>query len=156
ALDVTARLTSRSPSFIVLDGDVSFGDVPRTARPVLSRDTFKLRVILPTRGDLRALLLFVQSLDESLASAVSCANCGNSNRPPIANAGADQTVYATQVVTLDGSASSDPDGQPLTYRWSFVSRPAGSIASLTDAASVRPTFVPDRDGDYVVRLVVND
>ncbi|HEU4592049.1 MAG TPA: PKD domain-containing protein [Steroidobacteraceae bacterium] len=158
AFEVTARLTSRFPRFIVLDGDVSFGDVPRTGlgRPVISGDTFKLRVMLPAGGDLRTLLQFVASINESLEWVLSCANCGNTNRAPLANAGADQTVYASQVVSLDGSASSDPDGQPLTYRWSFVTRPAGSAASLDDPANVKPTFVPDRDGDYIVQLIVSD
>jgi len=157
ALDVKAHLVSTSSNFIVLDGDVSFGDVPRTPqwKPTMSRDTFQLRVILPPHRDLRQLLQLLTSLHESLVWTVSCADCG-ANRPPVASAGADQTVYVAQLVTLDGSASSDPDGQPLTYAWSFVSRPPGSAASLSGATSVNPSFTPDREGDYVLRLLVTD
>ena len=61
-----------------------------------------------------------------------------------------------QTVTLDGSKSSDVDGDVLTYRWSFVSKPKGSKAALQSPNSVNPNFVPDKVGDYVVQLIVND
>jgi len=78
------------------------------------------------------------------------------NTPPVANAGPDQAATVTQTVMLDGSASTDLDGDPLTRFWSFVSRPAGSVAALSDAAALNPTFVLDRPGNYVVQLIVND
>ena len=43
------------------------------------------------------------------------------NRLPKASAGADQTVSAGQFVTLDGSSSSDPDHDQLSYLWTQVS-----------------------------------
>ena len=48
------------------------------------------------------------------------------------------------------------DGNALTFAWSFVSRPAGSAATLSNAAAIMPTFVADRPGDFVVQLIVND
>ena len=78
------------------------------------------------------------------------------NRPPTANAGPNQTVNVGVTVTLDGTGSSDLDGNPLTYSWSFVSRPAGSAATLTNPTAARPTFVADAAGQFVVRLTVND
>jgi hypothetical protein len=60
-------------------------------------------------------------------------------------------------VLLDGSASLDPNpGDKLTYYWQFVSRPSGSAATLSDPACVRPVFVPDLAGTYVIRLAVTD
>jgi hypothetical protein len=155
AIAVTARLTSSSPDYLVLDGDLRFGDVPRTGRPVRSLDTFQLRVLVGVSRNAPALGRAVLTMLEALTWEISCANCG-SNRPPVANAGPDQTVAVGQVVALNGGGSTDPDGQTLTYAWSFVSRPDGSTAALSSAATVNPTFLPDRQGDYIIRLIVND
>jgi len=54
-------------------------------------------------------------------------------------------------VQLDGRGSSDADHDPLGLRWSFVSRPPGSLATLSDVTAVQPTFVADAIGVYVVQ-----
>ena len=62
----------------------------------------------------------------------------NNNHPPIANAGPDQeNVYEGDIVSLYGSASSDPDGDPLTYSWSQISGPQ---VDLSDPTLPNPTF----------------
>ena len=78
------------------------------------------------------------------------------NTPPVANAGADQSVYMGELVTLDGSASSDVDGDLLTWFWSISNKPAGSTAELDDDGLVQPTFTPDLEGQYVIQLIVDD
>lgn len=78
------------------------------------------------------------------------------NTPPVANAGPDQTVFVGTTVQLNGSKSSDVDGDPLTFRWEFLSRPVGSTATLSDSTLVNPTFVVERRGTYKVQLIVND
>jgi hypothetical protein len=78
------------------------------------------------------------------------------NQPPMANAGPAQSVFVQQTVTLDGRASSDTDGDPLTFQWSFVTTPTGSRATLSSPQTSQPTFVPDLPGTYMVQLLVND
>ena len=78
------------------------------------------------------------------------------NTPPVADAGNDQTVTVGELVTLDGSGSSDADGDMLSYAWSFLNVPLGSSATLSDPGAVMPTFTADIQGEYVIQLVVND
>ncbi|MCU7849156.1 MAG: hypothetical protein KZQ89_14420 [Candidatus Thiodiazotropha sp. (ex Lucinoma kastoroae)] len=83
-------------------------------------------------------------------------NAFTPNTIPVANAGADQSDYVGNLVTLDGSASSDADGDNLTFNWSLTAIPDGSSAQLDDPNMVNPTFVIDVPGDYVAQLIVND
>jgi hypothetical protein len=77
------------------------------------------------------------------------------NRPPEADAGLDQAVYTNALVTLDGSGSSDPDGNlPLTYHWTQT---GGMAVTLSDPAVVMPTFNASSDPAVLTfTLVVTD
>jgi len=92
----------------------------------------------------------------NIGTATAKVTVTSGNHPPTANAGPDQAVTTGSTVHLNGAGSSDPDGNPLTYAWSFVSVPAGSAAALSNAAVVNPTFAADMPGTYVVQLIVND
>jgi hypothetical protein len=94
--------------------------------------------------------------DGKVDSKASTVQITTGNTPPVANAGANQIVNVGSVVTLNGSGSTDVDGDALTYHWSFNSRPAGSAAALNNATAVNPTFTADAPGTYVVQLIVND
>jgi hypothetical protein len=81
------------------------------------------------------------------------------NHAPIANAGADRLGLTGQPALLDGSASADPDGDPLTFAWHFLSIPSTSQvtdAALANATTPSPSFVPDVDGTYTLGLTVSD
>ena len=75
---------------------------------------------------------------------------------PIAQAGVDQSVRYPGFVTLDGSRSSDPDGQIRTYTWTQL---FGPYAMLSSPRIARPRFsLPIRADDYSMRfrLAVSD
>lgn len=75
---------------------------------------------------------------------------------PMPNAGVDQAVQTFTLVTLDGSGSSDPDDDPITYLWEFTSRPLTSMITLSDKTTDTPSFTPDLVGTYVIELTVAD
>lgn len=78
------------------------------------------------------------------------------NAAPSARAGGNQNVLVGATVTLDGSTSTDSDGDPLTYRWTLIARPTNSSAVLSSSSAPRPTLVADLAGTYTATLVVND
>ena len=81
------------------------------------------------------------------------------NNAPVANAGPDQAVASGAAVTLTGAASSDADGDPITYLWSQTS---GTTVSLSSSTAAQPTFtapVIDPANASIIltfSLVVND
>lgn len=85
---------------------------------------------------------------------VACSNKGNNvsasvqAKAPVANAGGPYTGPAVQPVRFDGTGSSDPQGQTLTYIWNFGDGQTGTGAS--------PTHVHAARGSYSVSLSVTD
>lgn len=74
------------------------------------------------------------------------------NRAPIADAGANSTVLVGDLVTLNATASTDPDGDDLAYSWTVS--PGGVTLSSTTVAT--PTFTPTAAGTWNFTLRVDD
>lgn len=132
----------------------SFVSVPTGSGATLSNPTNVKPTFLADKPGQYVVQLIVN--DGIVNSTPATVTITTSNSAPVANAGPNQTVKVGVTVTLDGSASTDADGNPLTYQWSFVSVPTGSAATLVGPTTVKPTFIADKAGDYLVRLIVND
>ncbi len=77
------------------------------------------------------------------------------NRAPVAVISAPTAAMTGTAVSIDARASSDPDGDALTYRWTLTA-PGGSGASIGAPTAAQTAFTPDVPGSYQLQLVVND
>lgn len=134
----------------------TFTSKPSGSAASLSSSTVVNPTFTADKAGSYVLSLIVNDGSLSSSSRTVTITASAANIAPVANAGLDQNVVVGATVTLNGSASSDANGDSITYAWSVVSKPSGSSASLTNATTVNPTFVADAAGSYVLRLVVND
>ncbi len=116
----------------------------------------------PTQLTANATLVFSLTVTDarnaaSTADTVTVTITAGSNDAPTAHAGDDQTVAEGAAVTLDGSGSSDPEEETLTYAWSQTS---GETVTLSGATTAAPTFTaPEQlaaDAQLVFSLTVTD
>jgi hypothetical protein len=99
-------------------------------------------------------VLFLVVLTACGGGAKEAAPQPTPNRIPIAAAGADQTGNKGALISLSGSASTDPDGDALAYRWAQSS---GPTVSLSSASAASPSFTaPAQSAVLVFGLTVND
>ncbi len=101
-----------------------------------------------------------------LLSLAACTDKGDTvpdedpNGTPVADAGTDKTVSADNTIVLDGSGSYDPDGDQITFHWSFDRVPEDSaMADYTGFPGNNTTanssqLRPDVAGTYIVQLIV--
>lgn len=121
---------------VILDFDsVKAGFTPDVAGP------YVLRLLVSDN---------VESDADTLTITASAANGA-----PVANAGQDANVDLGTQFSLNGSGS-DPDGDPLTYQWSLISKPDGSAAAVQNPGNQNALIVIDVHGTYVARLSVSD
>lgn len=115
--------------------------------------------IADVAGDYVVTLIVSDGVQTSQPATVTVTAVDTNTTAPTADAGPDQSGTTHKPVTLDGSGSTDPENDDLTYTWTVVTVPAQSFvntASLTGANPVSVSFVPDLAGRYTLFLVVND
>lgn len=82
-------------------------------------------------------------------------NPNSPNQPPVANAGADQTVAPNATVTLNGTKSTDPENWITTYLWQQTSGPTVTIIN-TDTANPQFTAAVAAGSTLIFSLTVTD
>lgn len=141
------------------DGDAitylwTLAQKPTGSTATITNPTTETPSIVPDKyGDYKIQLVVSDPWVSSIADEVMVSS---KNLAPVADAGDNKSGLVGATYTFNGSASTDPNGDALTYSWQIVSKPVGSTAVLSGAASVSVSIAPDLPGDYVIGLIVND
>lgn len=141
ALNVVGTATSNHANVTILPAanTLQFGDVAGTSTK-LSTNTFRFRLVRTTP--------FAPSMINWSFTAGAA--------PPSASAGPNQTVNLGDLVTLNSSGSTDPNGLPLTREWS-LQLPSGCAGIiLSNPAAVSPTFPANCVGNFLATLTVRN
>ncbi|MCS6800188.1 MAG: hypothetical protein NZ898_16980, partial [Myxococcota bacterium] len=152
-------------------------ELPAGSTAALSApDADRPSLLTDVPGTYVAEVVATDSTDRSSAPArvtVTASACGSAPPNPAAQkiaplpiaacGGAPISVAVGSTVQLDAAGSSDPDngagcaaGQSLFFHWTLLVAPAGSASWLSATEARAPWFIPDRAGEYRVRLLVTD
>ena len=160
----------RAGDVVMLDGSASFDDntatanllyawsldsLPSGSSAVLNDANTATPTFLADVAGTFLISLIVTDTDGA-SSPPDYVEIGTNNLPPTANAGPDQLVVIGDLTSVDGSASTDPESNPLTYDWQITGAPAGSTATLSTNVNVQTSLTPDLAGDYILTLGVRD
>ena len=129
---------------------------PANSAAVLINPTSKNPSITPDqKGDYEVKLVVSDGKLESLADVMKI-TAYTVNIPPVANAGSDLVIPIGVSFPLDGSASHDDDGDPITYNWQLSNAPTGGSPVLQNNKTEKPSFLADIKGRYQIDLTVQD
>jgi len=144
-----------------VDGDAleynwQIGTLPETSEATLSD---QLSASPSFTADVQGQYVLILSVNDGFGSSLPdtvIINAETPNTQPVSNAGVDQSLFVGNTVSLNGNGSTDADNDTLSYQWSILSKPAGSLAALTSATTQETSFILDSAGEYIAQLIVND
>lgn len=146
-----AASTERFKFDINGDWSLNFGENDNAGRNTSGTAEQSGGDIFPTQG---AGTYVIRFNDQTKAFSVTKSGV---NQAPISRPGVDQTVSGAALVSLNGSASSDPDGNIVSYQWLQVGGPTVSIQNATSAtASVQLPAFSGTPTTFRFRLTVTD
>lgn len=156
-VDVTPGTVQLAGVAVDPDGDAmdySWTLLEGTSTPVLSDNTVLNPTFTGVTGEYYVWELTADDNNGGIASDTMTVIMRGANQPPVADAGDDQSFVPAGTVTLDGSGSFDPDGDPITYDWQQVD--GSDVVTLDDNTLESPTFSGVNGNWYEFELTVTD
>lgn len=134
----------------------SFSEKPTGSNAILTRaDTMTPSFVVDVAGTYVVQLIVTD--EHGLTGEPDFVTISSANLAPTAAATVDYSlVVIGETVHFDGSGSTDPEGDALSYAWTITAGPAGSMAALVGGNTATPTLTLDLPGAYEVTLVVSD
>ncbi len=103
------------------------------------------------------IMLQAKDADDQISTATTVVEIlKRPNSQPVAEAGPNQTGSVNTNILLNGTESSDEDGDNLSFHWSVFSKPQESVPVIIGADTAQPNFTADMEGDYIIELIVDD
>ena len=113
--------------------------------------------IADERGDYAFELVVTEDCGDGLSSDPAQVVFSTNNLPPTAVPSSDLSLFIVgETATFDGSGSTDPENDELSYDWSIVSAPNGSSAGITNSSSALASLQFDVEGSYIIQLIAFD
>jgi hypothetical protein len=133
--------------------------VPQGSAVTNASINFATSSLASVRPDVIGAYSFDLHVSNSSGAADATVNYNAIDAPPVPVTGNSFNAPTGVFAFLNGTYSYDPDGQPITFNWSLVTKPDGSgvtSGSIYNAQTPRPFFIPDKPGAYKLQLVVSD
>ncbi|MGB3316829.1 MAG: FG-GAP-like repeat-containing protein, partial [Albidovulum sp.] len=107
--------------------------------------------------DIRGDYVFALTVsDYDLSSAPVTVAMTAPNRAPVADLVGPDSIVVNEVTEFSAAASSDPDGDALSFTYSFTAAPAGSAPAINDLGGGLVEVATDRSGAYTLQVTVDD
>jgi len=131
---------------------------PEGSNTTLNDATSQTPTFIPDeRGDYLFQLVVTEDCGDGLSSDPVQVVYSTNNLPPTAVPASDLSLFIVgEAAIFDGSGSTDPEDDELSYDWSIVSAPSGSNAAIGNPSSALASLQFDVEGSYVLQLIVFD
>ncbi|CAM4304236.1 PKD domain-containing protein [Pseudoalteromonas byunsanensis] len=125
---------------------------------IFNANTLRAQFIVDSAGDYRAQLTLtdLQKKTSSAEVLVSIDEPSTNQLPQASFNLSHPSILINNTLELDGTASTDADGDTLTYLWQISSAPQGAEFSLQNSTLSKASFTAQTAGVYTIALTVND